>query len=306
MVVEKMVESVLDMEPRFKSILEDPLEIESTPEYSFFASHYIDNPLSHSRDFLREFDESLQGKTSRLIDYKKNAEKTLSDAVRAVLGVTHSVLSDKEAIRLALDPSRNRLYGEALNLSTMSKLMRTLFHPSYTFRKRISHTADSQDQRHRMIPASRPCLHRHITDEPDYITPALIRQDSEIEKLFDTTMEQSWEAIVRLKQSGVSDEFAMYLLPNAVAIRTTESGDLLNLRHKYAMRLCYNAQEEIWRASVEEVEQIRRINPMIGEYLLPPCTLRHMARMLPVCPEGERFCGVKVWKLDIDRYERII
>jgi len=104
----------------------------------------------------------------------------------------------------------------------------------------------------------------------------------------------------------VSNEFAMYLLPNAVAVRFTESGDLLNLRHKYAMRLCYNAQEEIWCASLDEVDQICKVNPGIGKYLLPPCTSRDMADVRPVCPEGERFCGVKVWRLKLRDYKRII
>ena len=98
----------------------------------------------------------------------------------------------------------------------------------------------------------------------------------------------------------------MYLLPNAVPVRFTESADLLNLRHKHAMRLCYNAQEEIWRASWEEARQIRAINPRIGRYLLPPCTLRQMARTRPICPEGDRYCGVPVWKLDLDEYRRVI
>ena len=62
----------------------------------------------------------------------------------------------------------------------------------------------------------------------------------------------------------MSDEFAAYLLPNAVAIRFTESADLLNLHHKCAMRLCYIAQEEIWRASLDEALQIREVIPRIG------------------------------------------
>jgi hypothetical protein len=36
--------------------------------------------------------------------------------------------------------------------------MRALQHANYTFAKKISHTADSQDQRHRMVPGSRPLL----------------------------------------------------------------------------------------------------------------------------------------------------
>ena len=110
----------------------------------------------------------------------------------------------------------------------------------------------------------------------------------------------------RLRALGVGAEFALYLLPNAVSIRFTESADLLNLRHKHAMRLCYNAQEEIWRASVDEARQIRAVNPRIGAFLLPPCGLRDLAGARPICPEGRRFCGLPVWKLALDDYERLI
>jgi hypothetical protein len=70
------------------------------------------------------------------------------------------------------------------------------------------------------------------------------------------------------------------------------------------MRLCYLAQEEIWRASVEEAQQIREVNPRIGRWLLPPCSQRAAAGVRPICPEGERFCGVRVWKLDLTAYRR--
>ena len=102
------------------------------------------------------------------------------------------------------------------------------------------------------------------------------------------------------------DEFVQYLMPNAVSIRFTESGDLLNLHHKLKSRLCYNAQEEIWQASLDELEQITAINPGIGQYLLPPCGLRHLSKRTPYCPEGDRYCGVPVWRLSPSNYERMI
>ncbi|MBI5756538.1 MAG: FAD-dependent thymidylate synthase [Nitrospirae bacterium] len=311
-VVGKIIQEILRAEPLYKAILEEPLDMEATPEYRFFVSHEpVLGPRIQKR-FLKEFDASLGGRVSKLVDYKQNNEATVAQSVREVLGLPSSRyrdkrrLSDNQALRLVLDPSQNRLYGETLNLATLSKLTRALSHATYTFRKKISHTADSQDQRHRMTPATRPCLHRHITDEPDYITPELIRQDGKVERFYRETMDQAWDGINRLKALGVSDEFAMYLLPNAAAIRFTESGDLLNLRHKYAMRLCYNAQEEIWRASLDEVMQICEVNPTTGKYLLPPCTSRDMADVRPVCPEGERFCGVKVWRLRLRDYKRVI
>ena len=157
-----------------------------------------------------------------------------------------------------------------------------------------------------MTPASRPILAAHLTGDPDFILPPLVDSDQAIRKRFVDAMEESWEGIRLLRKRGVPDEFALYLLPNASSIRFTESTDLLNLRHKLAMRLCYNAQEEIWQASVDEALQIREVNPLIGRYLLPPCGIRDLAGTAPVCPEGNRYCGERVWTYDLREYRRRI
>ena len=98
----------------------------------------------------------------------------------------------------------------------------------------------------------------------------------------------------------------LYLLPNAFQVRFYETGDLASLRHKWAMRLCYNAQEEIWKASCDEVEQVRDLFPRIGRWLLPPCGIRNRARTAPACPEGAAYCGVPAWRLDVSEYKRLI
>ena len=301
-VVGQMVAEVLRHDPLYATVLQDPLPLEETPEYAAFASLPRVRPAA--RAFREEFDRELAGRVSRLVDWKANNEQVLASAVREILGVSRGALSDDDAIRMVLDPSRNRILGETLTLTTHDKLSRALFHPSYTFRKKLSHTADSQDQRHRMTPASRPALPAYLSEEPDYVVPMLVADVPEGDALYRETMEETWSAINLLRERAVPDEYAAYLLPNAVAIRFTESADLLNLHHKFAMRLCYNAQEEIWRASLDEALQIREINPRIGPWLLPPCTLRHLAEVRPVCPEGERFCGVVVWRRDPTEYTR--
>ncbi len=303
-VVGQMVAEVLRHDPLYATVLQDPLPLEETPEYAAFAA--LPRVRGSSSEFRREFDAELGGRVSRLVDWKAGNEEILASSVREILGVPRSAVSDDDAIRMVLDPSKNRVLGETLTLTTLDKLSRALFHPSYTFRKRLSHTADSQDQRHRMTPASRPTLPAYLSDEPDYVVPMLVGDVPEAAELYRETMAESWEAIGQLRSRGVPDEFAAYLLPNAVAIRFTESADLLNLHHKFAMRLCYNAQEEIWRASLDEALQIRHVNPRIGPWLLPPCTLRHHAGMRPVCPEGDRFCGVVVWKMDQGEYTRAL
>lgn len=304
-VVGKMVEALLAFDPEYQAILEEPIPLEELPEFAYFSER--GEPDAGARRLRREaFDRSLEGRTSRLVDWKLNNEPLLAEAVREVLGSPPGELTDEEAIDLALSPARNRLLGDELNLTTHAKLARTLYHPGYTFRKKLSHTADSQDQRHRMTPGSRPVLSAVLTEEPDYVTPALIHEDEASRADYEGTMEWTWERIAAFRRAGGGAEFAQYLLPNAVAIRFTESADLLNLYHKHNMRLCYNAQEEIWRASLDEAEQVRAINPYIGRYLLPPCTTRMLAGSTPYCPEGTRFCGERVWTYDLSRYERVI
>jgi hypothetical protein len=304
LVVGRMVEEMLRVEPGYKALLEGPLDAEATLETKLWDSVSPDEATHKA--FRVEFDASLMGQSSLLVDWSAHAENVLADSVREVLGVPKASLSDDDAIAWVLDPSRDTYFGETLNLTSQSKVTRTLYHPHYVFRRKISHTADSQDQRHRMTPASRPLARALSFSEPDYITPALVEADHEIHVFFQNSMNRAWDGVKRLKDQGVGDEFAAYLLPNAVAIRFTESADLLNLHHKHAMRLCFNAQEEIWKASVEEADQIRKVHPRIGKWLLPPCGLRSGAKKQPPCPEGERFCGVPVWKKDISEYKRLI
>jgi len=306
-VVDAMVAELLRHDPSYAAVLEETIPLEESPEHALAARLSASPRRERPGDasFRERFDASLGGRVSRLVDRKARNEELLAEAVREVVGASAEALSDDEAIALAIDPAANPLLGEALNLTEHGKLARALHHPSYTFRKRLSHTADSQDQRHRTTPASRPTLHAYLSDDPDYVTPMLLAEPGEAKALYDETMARTWEAVRRLRALGVPDEFRAYLLPNAVALRFTESADLAGLRHKLAMRLCWNAQEEIWRASLDEAEQVREAEPRIGRWLLAPCGLRARAGARPVCPEGERFCGVLVWKQDPSAWRRL-
>jgi thymidylate synthase ThyX len=310
-VVGRMVEELLRVAPEYKAIVHEPIPLEETLEHQFLAAlkdgHGRAAP-ARSRQFREEFDRDLGGRVSKLVDFKRDNERLLADAVREVFGLTRAELGDDEAIDWTMNPAQNRYLGDEMNLGTHAKMMRAMAHPHYTFRRKLSHSADSQDQRHRMTPASRPALRAYLTDEPDFITPTLLALEGAeaANRLYRETMDAAWEGIGRLRALGTPEEYAAYLLPNAVNIRYTESADLAALWHKCRMRLCYNAQEEIWRASVDEAEQVRTVNPRIARYLLPPCGLRDLAGQRPVCPEGPRFCGVPVWKLKPREYSRTI
>jgi thymidylate synthase ThyX len=306
LVVGKMVEALLDVDSEYRRLLEEPIPAEETPEAQFFEGRPDLTAASSRRLFVEEFDASLDGHVSKLVDWKARGEEETAQAVREVLGVPRESLSDDAAVALAVSPSQNTSFGQALNVSTLDKLTRAMHHSAYTFRKKLSHAGDSQDQRHRMTPGSRPILAAHATGDPDFIMPTLVRQDPVVEFRYVEMMQSIWERIERLRRLGVPDEFALYLLPNAVPIRFTESTDFLNLRHKHVMRLCYLAQEEIWQASVDEARQVRAVHPRLGRHLMPPCGVRKEAGATPFCPEGARFCGEPVWNYDLDQYQRVI
>lgn len=300
-VISQMMEQARQFDPLIEKVIEDPLAFAAMPEAAYWKQADTGREA-----FLGHFDKSLQGRTSQLVDYKLHAESVMAEAVREVLGLTPDQMDDDQALKQVLDPAQNTVLSSTMNNNTLSKLSRVMHHPHYSFRKKISHTADSQDQRHRMVPGSRPLLGLHLGSEPDYITPRLLLEDAECLEIYQQCMQKTWQAITQLLNHQGSLESVSYLLPNAVSIRFTESGDLLNLHHKLKARLCYNAQEEIWQASYDEMLQIQAVHPRIGRYLRPPCGLRHYAKRTPYCPEGDRYCGVPVWRLSPAEYQRVI
>ena len=297
-VIGEMVALVRQQDPQFFDRF-GTTPLEELPEWKDISPAQQDGDA-----FVREFDTTLQGKTSRLLDYSQNAAHVMAASYRAVVGMPEAACSDEEAIDRLLNPARNLYRLETLNIGVHAPLMRALQHATYTFAKKISHTADSQDQRHRMVPGSRPLLTLADTREPDYITPMLLQENPRAKEVYERAMIDAWTAKNQLLDRGVPPEIALYLLPNAKSIRLVETGSLLHLLHKWTMRTCFNAQEEIYNASMDEIAQVREVHPELSRYIGPPCHLR-AGITTPICTEGSHFCGIKVW-LDFPNIQRRI
>ena len=289
-VVGQMLACVEKVDPDFfRYVGREPLEEQQTPEWRARELG------SGSGEWRESFDATLGKRRSLLIAHTPDAPARVADAVRAVLGVNPERLTDTDALELVLDPASNPYRLDTLNVSMHSPLMLSLEHAHYTFRKRLSHSADSQDQRHRMVPGSRPLLSLHDTSEPDVIVPELIETSPAVQRRFSDAVDALWEAKNQLVRRGVDVSTAQYLLPNARTIRFQESGSLLHLMHKWTTRTCLNAQREIYEASVDELDQVRRIHPEFCQHLGPPCVVRN-GQIRPRCTEGSHFCGVPVWR----------
>ncbi len=298
-VVSAMVARVRELDPQFfDRVGEGPLSPGEVVEARFPRLE------SDGDTEAASIDARLGRRTSLLVDYTPRGEETTAEAVRLVLGLGSRALPDDEALERVLNPALNRYRLETLQLSLHSPLSRALHHSTYTFLKRLSHTADSQDQRHRMVPASRPLMTLTDTARPDYVTPPLVAANPRAREVYEEAMGRAWAAKNRLLEMGLPLESALYLLPNAKALRFHETGSLLYLGHKWVMRTCFNAQEEIYRASLDELEQVREVHPRLARHMGPPCVLR-AGRVTPTCTEGEHFCGVPVWRNFPDVERRI-
>jgi thymidylate synthase ThyX len=289
-VIGRMVDLVRHLDPFFfEKVGCEELPADVLPETAF------QRPRAGGDRFAAAFDRRLNGRVSRLVDASARAEQGVAEAVRVTFGLTEDELSDDEAIERVMNPALNRHRLEVMNVSYHSPLMRSLHHASYTFEKRLSHAADSQDQRHRMVPASRPLMSFVDTTEPDYVTPRLIAANPAASEAYARAMRAAWDAKNRLLALGVPVEFALYVLPNAKTLRIVESGSLLALVHKWLMRTCFNAQEEIYLASMDELAAVRAIHPRLARHIGPPCVVRN-GLIAPRCTEGTHFCGIPVWR----------
>ncbi len=300
-IARKMVDALLKIEPGYKILLDEPY---SKEDLNLIYNHLsLIKPDIDKKRILERFDQTLGDAQSKLLWWSPQDESDILPVLETLLARS---INPEKGFDILLNPASSRALSGSLNVMMHTKLPRILQHVVYTFQKKLSHTADSQNQRHRTIVGSRPLIFKHWTDEPDYIIPALIASDAKALRIYTETMDTIFEQIKKFLQTSGNPEYASYLLPNAFPVRMVETGNLAYLRHKFAMRLCYNAQEEIWRISLQEWNEIRKIHPTLAHYLGPPCALRKMAELRPICPEGKRFCGIRVWELSPEEYTRLI
>lgn len=327
MIVDMMVEEVRKIDPDFierigdEAFEEGDLLEEKMYEELVLRTGSQEKLYEMNAAFAESFDAELGDKWSKLVMFDPRAEQVVADSVREVVGATPTMLSDDAAIDYAVNPMKNKYLNDTLNSWDMSPVMRALNHAQYTFKKRMTHTGDSQEQRHRTTPGSRPLLRMMHTRAPDYMTPPVFEKNEEARKVYDEVIAEMWKTKNTLIEMGVPAEFACYILPNAVTLRFTQSGSLLHFMHKWRLRSCFLAQLEIYNCAVDELMQVRDVHPRLGKYLGPPCLTRYQGgvghvkpeRMKEImtsdaldkslqlattegpCPEGPRWCGINVW-----------
>ncbi|HXW60632.1 MAG TPA: FAD-dependent thymidylate synthase, partial [Myxococcota bacterium] len=206
--ISAMVDQVKKFDPDFFKYQEESIPLEQGLEsQALFGAKLPLIDCEAAWAYSLDFDTRLNNHHAVLSSSTPNPEQVLGDAVRQMLYIDKTKLSDEDAVALLLSPTKNRYLGESLNVMTLSKLARALELVHFTFIKKLSHAADSQAQRHRMLPGARALFSRTIDlTRPDYITPELFlhKQAQDAKSLYDWSQEKTYEDALWLYERGAS------------------------------------------------------------------------------------------------------
>jgi len=297
-IVARMIDEIGQHDETIYSVLSEPTDtIDALDVFEETSPEDIE-------DFRAEFDAELEEQNCILIEHTHNARGVLAKSVRVTRQKTKKSLPDDQAISSVLDPLKNRLLSDLYDIGMHVPFVHSLMHVTFTFGVKLSHTADSQRQRHRTTPGSTAPITLAYNGTPDYITPMLIAQNPEIKARYDVIMHTIFANVNKAIEMGIPREQALLLLPNALALRIVESGNLFNWIHRLRQRLCYLAQEEIFFISVQQAKAFLKVFPEGASLFLAPCGIRKRSGTSPFCPEGDRFCRVPVFNYILEQYEK--
>lgn len=256
-----------------------------------FRYKYEDKgPQYRSIDYSDALSKSFQP-SSKLNYATPQYEDTLISLIRDAAYECDS-MTDKEMLYHVINSK---------NLTDTAGQLKNLI--SYQFKKNTTHYTDSQEQRHREISQVR----FNIARDARYNPPSIITESDVTMDIFESSIHKIRNFIdIANNESSHNLHLTQYVLPNAVEVKSITNGTLFGYLHKWKMRLCLNAQEEAFNIARMEVEEVSKVHPTLAEYIGAPCHYRNGEGIRPKCPEGERYCGVPVWKYPVSEIKRIL
>ncbi|MFZ3069473.1 MAG: FAD-dependent thymidylate synthase [Microgenomates group bacterium] len=284
-IIQGMVDVAVSTDPSLKQEFDRPLPYLARPRY---------NPknINHHPE------------TPAVIDNLSPISPHIIRAIRRILGVTSEEISDQDALKLVFDPNINPLLAQVDGDGAIDHLSQSLNQVNLSAEISLSHTANYQLHRHRALNHTTPLIIPIPQSENDYVIPPILNSNPEAYEFFLETLALHSQKLQNLFDQGISLEHLQYLIPNAVRINKTVSGPFGAWYHFLKTRNCFNAQEEINAIATSITKQIIDIDPVLSPHLehLVPCGLRQESNIKPFCPEGTRFCGVRIWNFSVKNY----
>ncbi|MEM0252826.1 MAG: FAD-dependent thymidylate synthase [Metallosphaera sp.] len=150
-----------------------------------------------------------------------------------------------------------------------------LEHSVYTFSiEGISRVASHQLVRHR-IASYTQMSHRFARPIDEYykpIIPTSIKK-RDVHELVNKAYNNAYEIYYELLKSGIPEEDARYVLPNAVNTNIVVTMNARELYNFFSLRLCSRAQWEIRAIAWRMLEEVKKVHPRLFRYAGPNCII---------------------------------
>jgi len=197
--------------------------------------------------------------------------------------------------RLCYSPSTAAELKETMTYEQVEKLVKqlarsghlsTFEHASFTFGiDGISRACSHQLVRHRLASYSQQSQrYVRFTDNEGFIVPPDIVKNPEAVSIFGQAIEMALAAYNALLKTGMSEEDARFVLPNAAETRIVVTMNARELRHFFCIRCCRRAQWEINALAWQMLFLARETAPLLFLKAGPDC-------LHGKCHEGKMYCG---------------
>ncbi len=295
-IIEGLVATVAKVDPRIIKEISEPLEVDLDPILQ----------LQDFSEFVKEYDNLLSGYQIKVDDDNQLPSKKLARAVRETFGKSSQELPDSEALDILFDPAKNNMLAETNGDITIDRLGQCLNQVSLSFLISLSHVANEQFHRHRAFNHTEQIQLAIPKNDYDIIVPTILEKNPKARELYLSLQNNHNKVLQELYDQGVPMDKLQYLFTNATRVRKSVDAPLGAIYHFIKLRTCLTAQEEIYHLAVSLTKQIRDLDPAIAKYFEhpSPCGVRKQAKKMPFCPEGERFCGVRIWDVNIEDFPK--
>lgn len=214
----------------------------------------------------------------KLLDYTPEPERVVAMAAR----LCYSAAGAEELSERLSEEQVQKLVRKMVKLGHGS----TLEHASFTFGiEGVSRVLTHQLVRHRIASYDQQSQRYVAAHGFRYITPPSIAENPEAKARFDQVIADIRAAYDELKEMGVPQEDARYLLANATETKILVTMNARTLMHFFNLRCCYRAQWEIREMAYKMLEEVKQVAPTLFHNAGASCV--NTGR----CPEGDMTCG---------------
>jgi len=193
-----------------------------------------------------------------LIKYTPDPDKTCAAAALSC----HSHKSSGELIEGLSEEKNKSILGETIRKGHHS----VIEHASFTFSvSGVSRALTHQLVRHRIASYSQQSQRFVKLEEPTFVIPPSIREDSKSLREYNKFMENAWNLYGSLLERKIPKEDARFVLPNATTTNITITMNARELIHFFKLRCSTDAQWEIRGMAWKMFEKVKKVAPIIFE-----------------------------------------